>query len=325
MKAVVRVVAQALMLALLWGVVSAGHAQPATSSKARARELYAQGQQLFRNGEFGAAQRAFEDAYRAVPNPVVLLSVAECQVRIEDYAGALSSLKQYLAERANAPDRAQVEAQISNLQAKPGFVVIESVPTGAMISLDGGNTGQVTPSELPLRAGPHTIALSAPGHQPMEQQVEVTIGTRQRLTLTLTPLQTAQPEAEPQVAQHPVDVDTAPRTRRHAGPAVWTSLGIAGVAAITGTVLGVSAVRKDGEYNDALAAGQNPSSTLKKSGERMALFADVNFGIAAVAGVTALVLYLTSAEPIEQQPERAFLVTPELSPRELGVHGRLRF
>ena len=55
MKAVVRVVAQALVIALLWGAATMGHAQPAASSKARARELYAQGQQLFRSGEFGAA------------------------------------------------------------------------------------------------------------------------------------------------------------------------------------------------------------------------------------------------------------------------------
>ena len=322
MKAVVRVVAQALVIALLWGVATAGHAQPAASSKARARELYAQGQQLFRSGEFGAAQRAFEDAYRAVPNPVVLLSVSECQVRIEDYAGALASLKQYLAERANAPDRAQVEAQIATLQAKPGFVAVESVPTGAMIALDGGNTGQVTPSELSLRAGPHSIVLTAPGHQPMEQQVEVTIGTRQRMTLTLTPVPIA--VVEPVVTPQPTE---QPRRGRHAGAAVWTSLGIAGVAAITGTALGVTAMKKDKQYKDDSAA-EHPNKAeladLKKRGERMALFADVNFGIAAVAGVTALVLYLTSAEPAEQS-ERAFLVTPELSPRELGVHGSLRF
>ena len=325
MRAVVRLVAQALVLALLWSA-SVGHAQPAAgqSPKARARELYAQGQQLFRNGEFGAAQRAFEDAYRAVPNPVVLLSVAECQVRIEDYAGALASLKQYLGERANAPDRAQVEAQIANLEAKPGYVAVESVPTGATINLDGASTGQTTPSELPLRAGPHTIALSAPGHQPMQQQVEVTIGTRQRLTLTLTPEQAAEPEKEP-VAEPGL---VAPRRRRHAGAGVWTTLGIAGAAAITGTVLGVSALKKSSQYKDELAASPTmPDEPLKKKGERLALFADVNFGIAAVAGVTSLVLYLTSSQSSdasEQQP-RALLVTPELSPHALGMQTSLRF
>lgn len=324
MKAVVRLVAQALVLALLWSA-SIGHAQPAPGqpAKARARELYAQGQQLFRNGEFGAAQRAFEDAYRAVPNPVVLLSVAECQVRIEDYAGALASLKQYLAERPNAPDRTQVESQIANLEAKPGFVAIESVPTGAAIALDGADTGQTTPSELPLRAGPHTIALSAPGHQPMQQQVEVTIGTRQRLTLTLTPEQAAEPEPEPVAETAPTG---ARRGRRHAGIGVWTTLGIAGAAAITGTALGVGALKKDQQYKDSLADGTGDKS-IKTKGERMALFADVNFGIAAVAGVTALVLYLTSSQAADatEQAPRALLVTPAMSPHALGMQTSVRF
>jgi outer membrane protein assembly factor BamD (BamD/ComL family) len=106
MRTVVHVLAQALAIAFLLGT-PVGHAQSTASNKARARELYTQGQQLFRQGDFAAAQRSFEDAYRAVPNPVVLLSVAECQVRAEDFAGALSSLRQYLTEKPTAPDRSR--------------------------------------------------------------------------------------------------------------------------------------------------------------------------------------------------------------------------
>ena len=53
MKAVVRLVAQALVLALLWSA-AVGHAQAPASAKARARELYGQGHTV-RNCEFGAA------------------------------------------------------------------------------------------------------------------------------------------------------------------------------------------------------------------------------------------------------------------------------
>jgi hypothetical protein len=322
MRSVLRVVAHALILALLV-FASVGHAQPAASGKARARELYAQGQQLFRQGDFVAAQRAFEDAYRAVPNPVVLLSVAECQVRTENYAAALSSLQQYLAERPTAPDRPQVEAQIQTLSAKPGFVTVESVPPGAQIFVDGNVSGFVTPHELSLKAGVHTIALTAPGHQRLEQQIDVSVGARQRLTLTLTPEPVAEPAPQP-VAEKPVEEKPVSRGR-HATAGVWTSIAIAGVTLATGTGLGVAALKRDKQYNDDLS--QDPpvvDDKVKEQGERMALFADVTLGIAAVAGVTALVLYLTSGDSGEGG-ERAFLVAPELSPQKVGLAGSVRF
>jgi len=313
MRKVVRVLAQALALALLVST-SVGHAQSGPS-RARARELYAQGQQLFRAGDFVTAQRAFEDAYRAVPNPVVLLSIAECQVRNEDFAGAVASLRQYLTEKPAAPDRAQVEAQIANLEAKPGFVSLESAPPGAVIWVDGENTGYITPNELSLRAGPHMIALVAQGHLRFEQRVEVAIGSRQRLSITLTP------EPQPVVAEPTPEETPAeePATQRKASPAVWTAIAIAGVTAITGTGLGVAALSKEKDHD------KSPSKSLKDKGERLALFADVNFGIAAVAGITAMVIYLTSAEPQQSYEEQAWQLAPEINQREIGVAGRMRF
>jgi hypothetical protein len=324
MRTVLRVVAHALVLALLWSA-SVGHAQPAAPNKARARELYAQGQQLFRQGDFSGAQRAFEDAYRAVPNPVVLLSVAECQVRTENFAGALSSLQQYLAERPSAPDKAQVEVQIQNLESKPGLVTVESAPPGAQIAVDGAGTGNVTPFELSLRAGTHTIALTAPGHLKLEQRVEVSVGARQRLALTLTPEPVAAaPKSEKKPATDKEQAEPKSGRGRHGTAGVWTSLAIAGVTLATGTGLGVAALQRDKDYNADLKSTGTADKAAKRQGERLALFSDVTLGIAAVAGVTALVLYLTSAEP-DEGGEQAILVAPELRPSEVGLHGRVRF
>src|SRR5687768_1159681 len=43
----------------------------------RAREAYARGQEAFRTGDYDGAATAFREAYDAVPNPVVLLGLAE--------------------------------------------------------------------------------------------------------------------------------------------------------------------------------------------------------------------------------------------------------
>jgi len=322
MRTVVRVLAQALAIALLLGTTALAGAQAPMSAnnKARARELYTQGQQLFRQGDFQSAQRSFEEAYRAVPNPVVLLSIAECQVRNEDFAGAVASLRQYLSEKPAAPDRPQVEAQIANLEAKPGFVSVESAPTGAMIWIDGENTGYITPNELSLRAGRHTIALSLSGYKQTSQPIDVNIGSRQHLSLTLTPEAPAA-AAEAPVAEQAAE-ESAPRGRRRGTPAVWAATAVAGVTLVTGVGLGVAALKKQSEYDDV------PTKALKDKGERLALFADVNFGIAAVAGVTALVLYLTSGEPVETEAAptaSSFVVAPALTQREIGLSGQMRF
>ncbi len=328
MRIVVRVLAQTLAIVLLLGT-SVGQAQTA-SPKARARELYTQGQQLFRQGDFVAAQRAFEEAYRAVPNPVVLLSVAECQVRAEDYAGALTSLRQYLAEKPNAPDRAQVEAQIANLEAKPGFVAIESAPPGAMIWVNGENTGYITPNELSLRAGRHTIALTSPGYLQVEQPVDVAIGSRQRLSLTLSP---EPPPAVAEEAPVPPPVEEPSYGARHASPAVWAATAVAGVTLITGGALGVAALMKVSDYNKKADAYKHTGNEADRSaakkiadkGDKLALVADVNFGIAAVAAITALVIYATSAEPVESTPPQAFRIAPQLTLNQVGLTGQMRF
>src|SRR5688500_1477170 len=70
--------------------------------KAQAREAYAKGQALFREGSYAEAERAFEEAYRIVPNAVVLLSIAECEVRTEQYQRAIDTLEAYLREKPDA-------------------------------------------------------------------------------------------------------------------------------------------------------------------------------------------------------------------------------
>jgi len=325
MRTVVRTLAQALAIALLLSAVAGptlaptpAAAQAPANNKARARELYTQGQQLFRQGDFQTAQRSFEEAYRAVPNPVVLLSIAECQVRNEDFAAAVVTLRQYLSEKPTAPDRAQVESQIANLEAKPGSVSIESAPAGAVIWVDGENTGYLTPNEISVRAGKHTISLSAPGYTSLEESVDVAIGSRQRLSLTLAAEPVA-PVQEPVAQPIPVDEPTETSTgRRHGTPAVWASMAVAGVTGITGTALGLVALKDAKDYK------KEPTRALSKKGDKLALFADVNFGIAIVAGVTALVLYLTSGQS-DQPTEQAFIIAPELSPSEVGLAGRMRF
>src|SRR5437016_5582066 len=63
--------------------------------RTKARALYTQGEKLFKAGDLDGAQHAFEDAYRTMPNAIVLLKVADCQVKRNDIQGAVTTLEKY--------------------------------------------------------------------------------------------------------------------------------------------------------------------------------------------------------------------------------------
>lgn len=299
-----------------------GHAHAAppgqtpAQQRAYARELYTNGQQLFRQGDFPGAQRSFEEAYKVAPNPVVLLSIAECQVRTEQFTAAIDSLRTYLKERPTAPDKPQVEAQIEVLLAKPATLTVQSSVDGASIAVDGNATGRVTPTDLELTAGDHNIALQLDGYVPNEQSVTLSPGGKDAVRITLMP---AKAEAAPIVAEPVSSEPSEAKSKRHATKAVWIATGVAGAGLVTGAILGGVAVAKKNEFDD------KPSESLADQGERLALFADVGFGIAAAAGITALVLYLTSNKSEDVPQPQAFSVQPVLSAQRAGVAGQLRF
>jgi hypothetical protein len=298
---------------LVLGCSTASAQAPTPKDKAHARELYALGQQMFRQGDFGGALRAFEDAYRSVPNPVVLLSVAECQVRIEQYTEAVVSLTRYLEERPQAPDRPQVEAQIQKLREKPGIVSVESTPPGANIWVDGLPTALTTPADVELLAGDHVVVVEAPGYSTAQQNVTVLIGSRQRVSLA--PLPEAKPE---ETAPAAPAVDLNAKATSHGRTAIWVATGVGAAGLVAGAVLGGMALKTKGDFD------AKPSETTADKGERLALFADVGFGIAAAAGITAVVLYVTSDKDKDKK-EQSWSVKPQVAKQRFGLTGKLSF
>jgi uncharacterized repeat protein (TIGR01451 family) len=74
-----------------------------------------------------------------------------------------------------------------------GSIAVTSTPAGAGISLDGADTGEVTPFTLEsVAAGTHTIDVSLPGYIPGSQSVSVTTGSTVKVDfqLVLIPPQT---------------------------------------------------------------------------------------------------------------------------------------
>lgn len=260
------------------------NASDAESARSMARAAYARGQALFSEGHYADAKAAFEEAFAAVPNPIVRLSIAECATRLGDFPVAHEALALYLAERPDAPDRAAVEAKLAALARKPALLLLSSEPRGAQIELDGVPLGIATPSALWITAAEHRVTLTSDGFAAATEVVEPRPGARLPLRLTLAPLSPA--KAPAQVASR----------SKGAGPEVWISAALGGVSLAAGAWLGAMAVAERDRFD------HQPTARIADRGERFALFADVAFAVSAVSFITTAVLCISDRA---EEPKRA--------------------
>lgn len=337
-------------------VASAQQAAPTDAQRQRARELYGQGQSHFDAGRFAEAETAFEGAYREVPNPVVLLGVASAQERLGNNLDAARTLRRYLRERPDAPDRATIEQRIAQLDpegataqeaapAAQGTIRIACTPEGAAIAIDGEDTGRTAPAEIEVPAGEHTVTLTLEGYQPISETVTVAAGGANELALTLVQAEAGEGEglqgegdvfgeggAEETPAEGEGEGTTEAPPPADAGPSagVWVTTAIAAVGLVSGTVFGFLALSAQSDF-DAM-----PTADAADRGETFALIADLSFGVAIAAGVTAIVLYaLDRSQPTETEaaPEPSsrrdegprLTLAPWAAPTGGGAAARLEF
>jgi len=307
--------------------------EPTEEDRAAAREAYGRGQTLYRDGQYLEAEAAFLEAYEHIPNPVVLLGVAEARERAGKFVGAVEALEGYLAGRPDAPDAEEVQGRIDRMRAMPGTLELTSTPAGAAIVLDGEDTGEETPAtfeELP--PGEHTISLTLDGFEPAEQTVTVPFGETSEETLTLVEITEPEPEpedglmgdGEPLEALDDDDDDDDDEADAGPGAAVWATAGVAAAGLVAGTVLGFMALSRESEFDDT------PAEDTADQGERFALFADVAFGVAAAGAITAIVLFVTSGDDEDEDDEDAddgssAWVAPAVGPRGGGVSAGVTF
>ncbi|OPZ44640.1 MAG: PEGA domain protein [Euryarchaeota archaeon ADurb.BinA087] len=68
-----------------------------------------------------------------------------------------------------------------------GTLNVKSVPKGAVITIDGLESGQTNALLSKVAAGPHNVTVSKDGYQTMTKQVDVKLGGRNSVSFTLQP------------------------------------------------------------------------------------------------------------------------------------------
>ena len=305
-------------------------------------------------GDFARAEQLYRRALELEGPALNWVGVADALERRGDVAGAAEALRTYLERAPEASDRPAIEQRLENLRALPGTVIVISDPPGEVF-VDGERSGYVTPIELTLRAGVHTIGVTFEGEVPESHEVSVEFANAQRLELVAgrRPGDVADPGgegaegvegaegAESTTGEDPLaetdgadatdegdvgdegelapPVDDSFQPRRAAG----ISLGIAAGTFAVGTVLGFMALSEQSDFRDA------PSHASADRGERLALFSDVMFGVAGVAAVSSVVLYITDKRDREAREEEGDSASVRVSPvagrRGAGVQAEVNF
>ena len=151
-----------------------------------ARELDQQGVRAFRDGRFSDAIRYFLSAYRLGAPSSELWNVARSRERMDDAETAAGAIEQYLAQQDLTPqDRAEAERELQALRVRPSVLTVITVPSGAIVTVDGKQTAGPTPVSLEIRPGPHTIAVHHDGYATETRPLESRFGRAVIVSLDL--------------------------------------------------------------------------------------------------------------------------------------------
>ncbi len=167
--------------------VGLGSASPALA-QGDARAAYQRGQEAYNQGRYEDATREFQAAYDIDPRPALLYNLAQSLERSGKLVEAVDALNRYLAAAQDAPNRAEAQLKLRNLQDRLDRTSIRIAyeAPGAAIAVDNQQWG-LTPRPDPIRVSPgtHTVRVTRDGYSPFSARVIVPAGQVLDVEVTL--------------------------------------------------------------------------------------------------------------------------------------------
>jgi len=216
-------------------------------------------------------------------------------------------------------------------------VHIETTPPGATVFIDGKPQPGVTPLDVDVPPGAHTVSFKLDKYDSKDSSVTVPFAAKASVSETLTIATVAPPPPPPPppvatTTPPPAATDTPPPPpETHSKAPAYITGGLAIAAAGVGTVFGILALGNKSDYN------KNPTTATADSGENHALISDMSFFVAVTLGVTSAVLFLTKDDTpapaatatAAHKPvaKKSFTVTPTpiITPNGGGVGALIQF
>jgi tetratricopeptide (TPR) repeat protein len=111
-----RPVAVLVMVAL--GLASGAMAASPDQDRVLAKQHFESGARRFDLAEWEQALIEFKEAYRITPDPALLYNIAQCHRKLGHIEDALTFYKTYRRRAPDAPNRAEIDRRISELEAE---------------------------------------------------------------------------------------------------------------------------------------------------------------------------------------------------------------
>jgi len=202
------------------------------TSDQRAKELAAEGTDLFANGDAKGAEAKLEQAWALKKTADIAGNLGSVELELKEYdraANHLAYCDRHLPVSTPAEERDRLRTQLGDAKKHVGALVLDVQPDGVEIDVDGENAGRA-PLEGPVFVNPGARKVVAKRDGLIAKELTLTVQAQQELTqkLVLDP------------------VALAPGKRRSPVPgAVLLGLGGVGIA-VGATLLGLT-VSKDHE------------------------------------------------------------------------------
>jgi hypothetical protein len=283
-------------LAVLAGA-STVHAQPESNAE-RAEEAIREGVALRRSGHETEALEKFARAYELVPSARARAQMGLAEKSLRRYIEAEQYLREALREPSDpwtAENQAILEQALDFVDRQLAWVTIVTQAPEVDVTANGRPFGRVARgAKLRIFAGDMQVDLSAKGFGSRSVVTAIPAQTTTNIEVQLPPA--------PRETPHEVVPPPAPRAAASAPPPSAHTIGIyasavvavAGLAA--GTYFGVRAADTKSERDAICPMPSCPDPRgleLDSEGRSAARWSTVTFGVAAMALVTGVVLFVT--------------------------------
>jgi hypothetical protein len=148
----------------LLGFAAAGAPASAAGDRAQASRDFAEGLRLFQLGDFEGARSQFLRADAEVHAPAIVFNLARAEEKLGDPQAAIDDYEAYLREAGTSGELGlAATVAVAELRERSARLRVESIPSGAVVEIDGRVQRQRTPAVLSVRPGPHRVKLEASG------------------------------------------------------------------------------------------------------------------------------------------------------------------
>ncbi len=139
-----------------------------------AKREFAAGQTADKQHDYRAAIEHYLRAFELSPHPFALFNIAADYEQLGDLRQAVHFYEKYIAATEDNADRERVKKLLADLKARPGGLVVHSIPEGAQVFVDGKPVG-TTPYTANARGGHHAIAVELEG-QRLQKDISIDFG-----------------------------------------------------------------------------------------------------------------------------------------------------